>query len=137
MGKIRYEKRKITLNFLEDKPSVFKMAAVSYPTIPVDDLLKEVAHAENVNETVTQAVIIGLLNRICHYVNIGHGVSLGKFGTFKPVIRSKCTKSVNDADASTVTAKVVRFYPGTDLKEAVQGIDLEGPSDSGRYSDRT
>ncbi len=122
----------MTLNFREDKPEVYKVHQISYPMVDFASLLKEVAHAENINETQTSAVILGLLNRCSMYLGMGHGVSLGTFGSLKPVLRSKTCKKKEDADASTINKKVVRFYPGKELRDAVQSItvsDLESLSD--------
>ncbi len=125
MGKLQYRKVTRTLGYKEEKPEVFKIAQISYPQISFDTLVKEVAHAENVNETQTMSVIIGLMNRCSMYLGMGHGVSLGALGSFKPVVRSIVTQTEEDANANTITNKVVRFYPGKALKDAVKGLVME------------
>ena len=124
MGKINYRKTKLTLNFLEDKPEVYKIAQLNLPQISYDDLLAEVSHSENVNETVTQAVVTGLLNRLTHYMQYGHGVSLGAFGSFKPAFRAKTAKTLEEATAETVTQKLIKFYPGKKLREMIADVEI-------------
>ena len=124
MGKINYRKTKIKLNFMEGKPEVYKIAQLTLPQISYEDLLTEVSHAENVNETVTQAVVTGLLNRLAHYMQYGHGVSLGAFGSFKPAFRAKSTKTAEEATAETVTRKLIKFYPGRKLREMIADVEI-------------
>ena len=124
MGKINYRKTRTVLNFMEEKPTRYKIAQLSLPQISYSDLLEEVSHAENVNETVTQAVDTALLNRLTHYMQNGHSVSLGAFGSFKPTFRAKTAKTLEEADASTVTQKLIRFYPGKKLREMIQEVEI-------------
>ncbi|MBQ0021932.1 MAG: HU family DNA-binding protein [Prevotellaceae bacterium] len=124
MGKMTYRKRKVVLNFKEDKPEVYKIAQITLPQVSYPDLLEEISHAENVNETVTQAVITALLNRLTHYMAYGHGVSLGSFGSFKPSFRSICTQTLEDANANTIKQKIIRFYPGKKLREMIQEVEI-------------
>ena len=125
MGKLQYRKVVRVLGYKEDKPEVFKLHQISYPQISFDTLVKEVAHSENVNETQTLAVITGMMNRCAMYLSMAHGVSLGSLGSLKPVVRSIVTQTKDDANANTITNKVVRFYPGKALKDAVKGLQME------------
>ena len=81
---LQYRKAKITLNYRETKPEVFKAMQLTYPKVTYEQLVEEIAQSRGVNTNSTRAVVDALLNRLVHYMEIGHGVSLGSFGSFKP-----------------------------------------------------
>lgn len=58
-------------------------------------------------------------------MEIGHGVSLGSFGSFKPVIAVKTVKAQDDATAETIRQKKVRFFPGKDFRVMMAEMGVE------------
>ena len=124
MGLI-YRKSKMVLNFREDKPEVFKIQKIVIPKVTYEQLVKDVAHAEGVNDTAALAVVRGFLNRMEVFIGLGHAISLGEFGSFSPNIRVKTTKKLDDADASTITKKYIRFIPGRRLPDVIKNISVE------------
>lgn len=125
---VQYRKTKMVLSFRDDKPEVYKIAQVNFPTVSFDQLIKECSISCGVNPSQTQSVIIALQDRIRHYMEIGHGVRMGSFGTFKPGFRCKTAKKMEDADASTVTKKVIRFYPGKDFRSMLSEMSVDSAS---------
>lgn len=116
MAGVIYRKTKMVLNFRDDKPEVYKIAQISFPAVSYKQLVAECSNSCGVNPSQTQAVVTALLDRLVHYMEIGHPVQMGSFGSFKPTFRCKTAKKIEDADASTVTKKVIRFFPGKDFR---------------------
>lgn len=121
---ILIRKTKKTLHFLEDKPTVYKAEQVSYPTVTSTMLIDEISQSRGVNEDQTKAVISALVNRIIHYNSVGLGVTVEGFGTFKPGIRAKCAKKIEDADASSVRQKVIHFFPHQKFTNMLNGLSI-------------
>ena len=86
---IQYRKAKMKLGFLEEKPEVYKLRQLTFPQVTFAQLVKECSDSCGVNTAQTKAVLDALINRLVHYMEIGHGVRMGDFGSFKPVFTSK------------------------------------------------
>ena len=120
MAGLIYRKTKMVLNFREDKPEVYKAQQVVLPQVSTDELYDEISQSCGVNTAQTQAVINALENRLVHYIKLGHPVRIGVLGSLNPRFRSKTTKKLEDADASTVTRKVIQFIPGSALDDTIK-----------------
>jgi len=130
MGKIVARKAKAVLAYQEGKPTVYKLSQVIFPQVSYDDLVEEISNSCGVNPNQTLSVVTALLNRLIHYMEIGHGVRLGSFGSFIPKIRVKCVKTEEEATVETVQQKVIRFVPGKDFKEMLANMRVESASES-------
>lgn len=126
---LQYRKTKVTLNFKEDKPERYKIRQLTYPAVTFEELVSECATACGVNAAQTKAVIDALVNRLVHYMEIGHGVQMGQFGSFKPTFTSKTAKTYDEADASTVKRKKVQFYPGKMFKQMLGDLSISSASE--------
>ncbi len=113
---LMYRKAKVKLTYLEEKPEVYKLRQLTYPAVTYDQLLGMI-QIVGVNRAQTKAVVDALLQSLVHYMEIGHGVSLGTFGSFKPVFTSKTVKTLDglegDEALKTVKVKKVQFFPLT------------------------
>ena len=127
---MQFRKTKITLNFLEDKPEVYKIQQVNFPIVTIEQLINECSISCGVNPSQTKAVIDALVNRLVHYMEIGHGVRMADFGTFKPTFRAKTAKNLEDATAKTMTRKLIRFIPGKRFKNMLSDLNLDKASDT-------
>lgn len=125
-------KRRMVLNYLEEKPEVFKLQQVVFPQIVFETLVEEIAQSCGVGMAQTQAVVSALLNRLVHYMQIGHAVNLGSFGTFKPTFRSKCATHLEKLSVDNITLKYIRFIPGKKFKNMLANMNVE---DSDALSD--
>ena len=114
-----YKKTKMKLNFLEEKPEVYKAQQVVLPQVTTEQLVEEIAQSCGVNAAQTQSVILALENRLIHYIEIGHPVKMGILGSLNPRFRSKTAKTSEEATAETVTRKVIHFIPGKGLKNCI------------------
>ena len=125
MGKLIARKTKKVLGFQEGKPTVYKLQQVIFPQVSYADLVEEISNSCGVNANQTLSVVTALLNRLVHYMQIGHGVRLGSFGSFIPKIRVKCVKTEEEATAETIQQKVIRFVPGKDFKTMLANMSVE------------
>ncbi|MBP3213488.1 MAG: HU family DNA-binding protein [Bacteroidaceae bacterium] len=121
---IQYRKAKVRLTYREEKPEVFKLRQLTYPQVTFAQLVSECSQSCGVNPAQTRAVIDALVNRLVHYMEIGHGVKMGDFGSFKPTFNSKTARSLQETTLDTVTVKKVQFYPGKAFKDMLSGLDM-------------
>ena len=130
---LQYRKGKIKLNYIEEKPEVYKAIQLTYPQVDYEQLVEEIAQSRGVNTGVTRNVIDALLNRLVHYMEIGHGVSLGTFGSFKPVFTSKTVKTYDEIE-ETLSGKYfhkrVRFFPGGKFANMLKGLSVTGAAEA-------
>lgn len=124
MGLI-YRKAKVTLNYLDEKPTVYKIQQVVMPAVKFSQLVKECSVSCGVSASQTKAVIDALVNRIEMYMQLGHMVQMGEFGSFKPEIRVKVAKKIDDANAETIRRKYIHFYPGASFREMLNKLEVE------------
>lgn len=121
---VQFRKSKIKLNYLENKPMRYKIQQLTYPQVSYEQLVEEVSQSRGVNSNQTRAVVDALLNRLIHYMEIGHGVSLGAFGSFKPTFTAKSVKVLDEADESTLKVKKIRFYPGGKFTAMLRNLSV-------------
>ena len=126
---LQYRKAKVRLTYREEKPEVYKLRQLTYPQVSTNQLVSEIS----INTGTTKAVIDALTNRLVHYMEIGHGVKMGDFGSFKPTFNSKTVKALADLDdeeaLKTVKIKKIQFYPGKQLHQMIQNISLTEASE--------
>lgn len=127
---IQYRKRKITLDYLDDKPTRYKVSQLTYPMVSFAKLVNECSEACGVNKSQTKAVIDALISRIVMYMDLGHGVKVGDFGSFKPVINVKSVKAYEDANADTVRQKKIQFYPGKAFRDMLSELSVQSASEA-------
>lgn len=118
------EKRAIKLNYKEDKPTAYKMAAVRQQKVTFEKLLDEVSNSCGVNRSQTKAVIEALIDRMTMFMDYGMGVKLGEFGTFQPGITSKAKKTEDEVSSDDVKRVKIRFYPGKRFRNMLAQISL-------------
>lgn len=121
---IQYRKAQVVLNYRETKPRVYKMVQLTYPTVTSDQLIQEISQSQGINTGTTKAVIEALTNRMVHYMSLGHGVSMGGFGSFKPVFTSKVAQSLEEATPETLKRKKIQFTPHKALQDMLAGLAI-------------
>ena len=131
---LQYRKAKMRLTYREDKPEVYKLRQLTFPQVKFAQLVSECSKSCGVNPAQTRAVIDALVDRLVLYMEIGHGVRMGDFGSFKPVFKSKTVKTLNDLEGDgslkTVTMKKVQFYPGKAFKNMIDCLALESAGEA-------
>lgn len=129
---LQYRKGKVTLQYLEEKPEVYKAIQLTFPKVTYEQLL-EMIQIVGVSKAQTRAVVEALLTSLVHYMEIGHAVSLGQFGSFKPVFNSKTVKLLDDVD-DTIGGKgfikKINFYPGGKFKQMLKDLSVGGAGEA-------
>ncbi|MCR5043689.1 MAG: HU family DNA-binding protein [Bacteroidaceae bacterium] len=129
---LQYRKGKVTLQYLEEKPEVYKAIQLTFPKVTYEQLL-EMIQIVGVSKAQTRAVVEALLTSLVHYMEIGHAVSLGQFGSFKPVFNSKTAKLLDDVD-DTIGGKgfikKINFYPGGKFKQMLKDLSVGGAGEA-------
>lgn len=118
------EKRAVKLGYKEDKPTVYKMAAVRQQKVTYDKLLTEVSNSCGVNRSQSKAVIEALIDRMTMFMDFGMGVQLGEFGTFQPTINSKVKETEDEVSSDDVKRVKIRFYPGKRFKNMLAQMSV-------------
>ncbi len=121
---IMIRKAKTRLTYREGKPEVYKLRQLTYPQVTYEQLCGMV-QIVGVNRAQTKAVIDALLTALVHYMEIGHGVSLGTFGSFKPTFNSKTAHTLEETTLDTVKVKKIQFYPGGAFKDMLSKLSLD------------
>lgn len=131
---LQYRKAKVTLTYRDEKPQVYKLRQLTFPQVKFAQLVKECSNSCGVNPAQTRAVIDALVDRLAHYMEIGHGVKMGDFGSFKPVFNSKTVKTLDglegDEALKTVKVKKVMFFPGKVFKDMIEDLTLESAGEA-------
>ena len=119
-----YRRAKVRLTYREEKPEVFKLRQLTYPQVSYEQLCGMI-QIVGVNKAQTKAVVDALLQALVHYMELGYGVSLGQFGSFKPTFNSKTARSLKETTLETVKVKKIQFYPGGAFKEMLSNLSME------------
>lgn len=127
---IQYRKGKVTLNYREEKPQVYKLLQLTYPAVTTAQLISECSQSCGVNPAQTKAVIDALVNRLVMYMTLGHGVKMGEFGSFKPTFNSKTTQTLDEATEETIKVKKIQFYPGKAFKTMLEELSITEASEA-------
>ena len=119
------------LSFKEGKPRVHTVQVVRYPNITSEQLVDEIVQTQGITKAQALSVIEAYINRMVHYMEIGHGVKMGNFGIFKPTINSKSTDDATKVNAGLIQKKRILFYPGKDFRRMLSDMQIvtEGAED--------
>ena len=130
---LMYRKAKVKLTYREEKPEVYKLRQLTYPAVTYDQLLGMI-QIVGVNRAQTKAVVDALLQSLVHYMELGHGVSLGTFGSFKPTFNSKTVKTLDglegDEALKTVKVKKIQFYPGKAFTQMLDSLSVSSAGEA-------
>lgn len=121
---ITFQKVEQVLHFKEEKPTVYKIAQQTLPPVKFLEFVTEVSASCGVNASMTRAVAEGLIDRLIHYMALGHAVQLGDFGTFKTVFTSKTRKTLEEVSVKDVKVTKIRFYPGQRFKQMLKNLSI-------------
>ncbi|MBQ8501983.1 MAG: hypothetical protein IJ494_06780 [Bacteroides sp.] len=121
---LMYQKVEKVLHYKDGKPTVYQIAQQTIPPVTFNQLVEEVAMACGVNATMTKAVTEGIINRMSHFMELGHAVQFGEFGTFKPTFTAKTQDSVEKVSLNDVKRVKIRFYPGQRFKNMLSGLSI-------------
>ena len=121
-----YKKTATVLSFDKAKPvTYYKLQQMKQSKVTYDQLKRDVLRASGLSKTQTQAAIEGLVESLCHFMELGHTVQLGGFGTIRPIFKTKAQDSMDKVGVDNVTRCKLILYPGKDLKATLKNITFE------------
>ena len=121
-----YKKTSKVLNFNKENPvTYYKLQQMKQSKVTYDQLKKDVLRASGLSKTQTQAAIDGMVESLCHFMELGHTVQLGGFGTIRPIFKTKAQDSMDKVGVENVTRCKLILYPGKDLKATLKNITFE------------
>lgn len=68
---LQYRKGKVTLQYREEKPEVYKAIQLTFPKVTYEQLL-EMIQIVGVSKAQTRAVVEALLTSLVHYLSLIH-----------------------------------------------------------------
>lgn len=116
---------KKTLNFTEDKKQIYVAEADRGDVIGTDKIASHIALETGARAAQVKMILNALTESMITWLEEGHGVKLGNFGSFFPSV-----KSASSEDPSEVGVKRIRltFYPSKDLAKKVGSISYSKES---------
>ncbi len=125
------EKKEVTLNFKEGKPTMYRIAPIKQQQVPFDKLLDETSNACGIGRAQVKASVEALLDRMTMLMDFGMSVKLGDFGTFKPTISVKAQANAEDLSADNVRRRKIQFRPGKRFKTMLSNMSVTTRDDAG------
>lgn len=100
------------LNFSEEKKEIYVATAQRGDVIDTEKISEFVAQDTAARPAQVKMILNSLINSMMAWVEEGHGVRLGNFGSFLPSV-----KSASSEDPDEVGVKRIRltFYPSKEL----------------------
>lgn len=121
------QKRK--LNFTEEKKEIYVATAQRGDVIDTDKISQFVAQDTGARPAQVKMILNSLINSMMAWVEEGHGVRLGEFGSFLPSIRSASSENPNEVGVKRIR---LTFYPSRELSARLGDVSY---STSNPYKD--
>lgn len=117
--------RKKVLNFTEEKKEIYVAEADRGDVIDAKKIAKLIAQDTGARPAQVEMILNSLTNSMITWLEEGHGVKLGNFGSFMPSVRSD---SNEDPEKVGVKRMRLTFYPSKDLYTKVGAISYSKES---------
>ena len=135
--------KKRVLNFTKEKKEVYVATPERGNTIDAEKIAELIAQDTGARPAQVKMILDTLIDSMMTWLEEGHGVQLGSFGSFMPSV--KC-KSSDDPDEVSVKRTKLVFYPSKELVARVGAISYstengyrtaedKGDGDGGSNSD--
>ncbi len=99
---IKYKVAKVKLNYLEEKPEVYKIQQLTYPVITESALIEYISRSTSLPKSTVQSCVTAIGEAISFFVINGHRVSFTSFGSFFLKVSTKVAQTLEECNASTV-----------------------------------
>lgn len=124
-GGISYTKKKIVLNYRDEKPQVWKLQQLTYPVVKEKDLIRYIANAGAVPESTVAACV----EAIVYFAINGMRVVIPDFGGFYVKVQTKTVKTKEAMEEATaddlITGSTLSYVPVTGLRELVTEAEVK------------
>lgn len=133
--------KKRVLNFTDDKKQIYVASADRGDVIDSDKIAELIAQDTGARPAQVKMILNTLTNSMITWLEEGHGVKLGNFGSFMPSVRSASSENPDEVGVKRIR---LTFYPSKDLYTKVGAISYskensyssgEEDADSGESSD--
>ena len=111
--------RKRTLNFTEEKKQIYVAEADRGDVIDAKKIAQLIAQDTGARPAQVEMILNSLTNSMITWLEEGHGVKLGNFGSFMPSVKSA---SNEDPDKVGVKRLKLTFYPSKALWKRVNEV---------------
>ena len=122
---IRVKKVKCKLPYLKENPTVYKIAQVNEQPVTYSKLLENVTGRSGANKGMVKYVVDALIASMVDYMELGHRVQLGEFGTLKLRLRSRVQEKLEDVSVKDVASIAVQYIPGKEFRDLKNNINIE------------
>ena len=121
---VKYRVGKMTLNYRDEKPEVYKTMQLTYPVIKEDALIEYISNSSNLPKTTVQSCVMAIAEGISYFVINGHRVSFSSFGAFYLNVHTKCAKTVDECKADLVTGISIGFQSNSELTDLARKVEV-------------
>lgn len=121
---LKYVVAKQKFGFDETRTEKFVVKQVTSGKVSFSKLCTQVGQICGAHRGTVQLVIAGLVDVLVNNIEDGKIVQLGEFGTFRPAINAKAADTEEEANATTIYRKTVRFTPGMALKSTLENASV-------------
>jgi predicted histone-like DNA-binding protein len=120
MAKIQVKTRKTRIAILDaDK---YVTSAVRYSTLSQDDLINLAAENSGISKANMAAAFYAITQQIEQFVCNGHGLELGRLGTFYISTKAKAADTAEDAGIGALVSVAVKFRQSKNLRDLMSRI---------------
>ena len=110
---------KKTLHFTKEKKEVYVASPDRGNVIDAEKIADLIAKDTGTRPAQVKMILDTLIDSMMAWLEEGHGVQLGSFGSFHPSVKSK---SSDDPDEVEVRRTKLTFYPSRELQRRVNNI---------------
>lgn len=121
---IKYRINKVRLNFLEEKPEVYKVQQLTYPIITESVLIEYISQSTNLPKSTVQSCVTAIGEAISYFVINGHRVSFAAFGSFYLKVSTKVAKTFEECKADTVKKTSIGFQSNSELADLARRVEV-------------
>ena len=111
--------QKKVLHFTKEKKEVYVASPDRGNVIDAEKIADLIAKDTGTRPAQVRMILYTLIDSMMAWLEEGHGVQLGSFGSFHPSVKSK---SSDDPDEVEVRRTRLVFYPSHELKQRIKGM---------------
>ena len=117
--------RKKILNFTKEKKQIYVAQADRGDVIDADKIAALIAQDTGARPAQVKMILNTLTDSMITWLEEGHGVKLGNFGSFMPSVKSDSSEDPNEVGVKRMR---LTFYPSKDLSKRVGAISYSKES---------
>lgn len=109
---VAIEVKKRKLHFTEEKKELYVASADRGDVIDTEKIAQFVAQDTGARPAQVKMILTSLIDSMMSWIEEGHGVRLGNFGSFQPSVRSRSSENPDEVGVKRVR---LTFYPSREL----------------------